>query len=229
MASVPSPPFVYVEGINNFRSIGGYPIATSSTSSLRSTRHNYIYRSADPCYITPAGRSTVRTLGITTVYDLRSKPEVDKQLSKDPSSGNPISEGIIRRFTPIFADQDWSPEASADRHVLYSDASGPVGYVKAYSEILENGGSAIREILLHVRDRPNDALLCHCSAGKDRTGVAIAILLKLAGCEDEVVAREYELTELGLAARKDFIVEYLMSQPGLEGNREKVERIVGSK
>ena len=212
-----------IEGISNFRSIGGYPV--QSSSAARSTRHHFIYRSADPCYITSKGRSAVRSLGITTVYDLRSQQEVDK----DASLGTPISENVIRCFIPVFAHQDWSPEAAAARHILYADPSGASGYVKAYAEILEKGGGAFREILLHVRDRPADALLCHCSAGKDRTGVAIAILLKLAGCEDECISKEYELTEIGLAARKDFIVEYLITQPGLEGDRGKAERIAGAK
>jgi hypothetical protein len=227
MASQLEPPFVRVEGINNFRTVGGYPVR--SATSARSTRRDFVYRSADPCYITPAGRSKFRSLGITTVYDLRSQPEVDKQLAKDPSAGNPISEGVVRRFTPVFAHEDWSPEASAARHVLYSDTAGASGYVQAYADILEHGGEAFREILLHVRDRPGDALLCHCSAGKDRTGVAIAILLKIAGCEDECISRDYELTEIGLASRKEFIVQYLITQPGLEGDREKAERVVGAK
>ncbi|PGG95910.1 hypothetical protein AJ79_09820 [Helicocarpus griseus UAMH5409] len=227
MASPPGHPFVQVEGVNNFRSVGGYPITPSSDA--RFTRDNFIYRSADPCYITPEGRSKIRSLGITTVFDLRSQPEVDKQLAKDPSSGVPIADGVIRRFTPVFSREDWGPEASAVRHNLYADASGASGYVDVYADILENGGAAFREILLHVRDRPGDALLCHCSAGKDRTGVAIAILLKLAGCEDECISKEYELTEVGLASRKEFIIEYLIKQPELEGDRAKAEKIAGAK
>ena len=52
-------------------------------------------------------------------------------------------------------------------------------------------------ILRHLRDS-DDPIIIHCTAGKDRTGVICAIILKLLGCEDEVVAREYELTTIGL-------------------------------
>jgi protein tyrosine/serine phosphatase len=227
MTTVLEPPFVVVEGISNFRSIGGYPVVSSSFS--RSTRHNFIYRSADPSYITPTGRSTIKSLGITTVYDLRSQPEVDKQLAKDPSSSDPLADRVTRCFNPVFSHEDWSPEAAAERHELYADESGSSGYVQVYTEILEKGGEAFRRILVHVRDRPHEALLCHCSAGKDRTGVAIAILMKLAGCEDEVVAKEYELTEVGLAARREYILQYLMTRPELKGDREKAGKIVGAK
>lgn len=229
MASILEPPFVQVEGISNFRSIGGYPIVSPFPSHKRSTRHDFIYRSADPCYITLAGRAKVLSLGITTVYDLRSQPEVEKQLAKEPSAAAPIADGVARRFVPVFAHQDWSPEAIAERHSDYADSNGTAGYVRAYGAILEQGGGAFREILLHVRDRPGDALLCHCSAGKDRTGVVVAILLKIAGCADQVVAKEYELSELGLAARREFIVQYLMKAEGLQGSREKAEKVAGAK
>ena len=226
MTSILESPFVQVEGISNFRSIGGYPIIPSSSTSVkRSTRHSFIYRSADPCHITSAGRSKILSLGITTVYDLRSGPEVNRQ----PASAIPIADGVVRRFVPVFTDQDWSPEAIAERHSDYADSTSVAGYSRAYAHMLEHGGGAFREVLLHVRDRPADALLCHCSAGKDRTGVLVAILLKIAGCEDAVVAREYELSELGLAARREFIVQYLMKSEGLQGSREKAERVAGAK
>lgn len=229
MASTLEPPFVQVEGISNFRSIGGYPIVSPFPSRKRSARHDFIYRSADPCYITPAGRTKILSLGITTVYDLRSQPEVEKQIAKEPSAAAPIADGVARRFVPVFAHQDWSPQAIAERHSAYADSSGTAGYVRAYADILEQGGGALREILLHVRRRPGDALLCHCSAGKDRTGVVMAVLLKTAGCTDEVVAREYELSEVGLAARREFMVQYLMKAEGLQGSREKAEKVAGAK
>lgn len=247
MTFILEPPFVHVQGVSNFRSIGGYPIESSISSadakrSRCSTRHHFIYRSADPCYITPAGRSQVTALGITTVYDLRSQPEVDKQTGIEPSSAAPIAEGVVRCFIPVFAHEDWSPEAIAERHLTYADSSGSsgssgsqsgsrsaTGYARAYSEMLERGGSAFREILLHVRDRPGETFLFHCSAGKDRTGVATAILLKIAGCADDVVAMEYALSEVGLAARREWIIQYLMKQEGLQGSREKAEKVASAK
>ena len=65
--------------------------------------------------------------------------------------------------------------------------------MQLYSEILDAGGDAFGAILRHVRDSPNDAFIFHCTgtlsalrdglplktcpAGKDRTGVAAALLL----------------------------------------------------
>lgn len=51
--------------------------------------------------------------------------------------------------------------------------------MELYSQILEHGGPAFGSILRHVRDKPNEACLFHCTAGKDRTGIIAAILLKV--------------------------------------------------
>jgi protein-tyrosine phosphatase len=46
-------------------------------------------------------------------------------------------------------------------------------------------------------------VLFHCAAGKDRTGVAAALLLELAGVDDETIIEDYAVTERLLAPLKD--------------------------
>ncbi len=69
----------------------------------------------------------------------------------------------------------------------------------------------------------------HCSAGKDRTGILCALILLLAGVPDEAVADEYALTTHGLAEMKEEIVERILKNEALKGNREGAERMLGSK
>lgn len=69
----------------------------------------------------------------------------------------------------------------------------------------------------------------HCTAGKDRTGVLVALVLALAGVEDEVIAKEYALTELGLAQWKEMIVGYLSQDLAMHGGREGAERMIGAR
>lgn len=70
---LPSPPFIDVAGIANFRDMGGY--ATQPSGSIR---RGLLYRSANPNNVLPAGLETMHKLGITKVFDLRSEPEVLK-------------------------------------------------------------------------------------------------------------------------------------------------------
>lgn len=126
------------------------------------------------------------------------------------------------------------------------------GFVRAYRDIARSAGPAFRTLFEHIRDgdiptttasddgsgasqaqRP-EPLLFHCAAGKDRTGVFAALVLRLCGVADEVVAWEYGLTEIGLGEWSRRIVEYMMKggevgsgRPAMK--REEAERAVGSR
>lgn len=52
-------------------------------------------------------------------------------------------------------------------------------FMQQYTEILDNAGPAYAAILAHIRDRPQEGCLFHCTAGKDRTGLIAAILFKV--------------------------------------------------
>ena len=178
-----------VEGVNNFRDLGGYQIPDG-----RRVRPGWIFRCANLANITEAGLNTLKRLNVTTCYDLRSGPEID-------TNGYAKLPGIKREHVPIFESEDYSPEALARRHNHYQ--SGVYGFVEAYTELLDNAGPAYKSILLHIRDRPQEGLLIHCTAGKDRTGLICAIILSLAGIDETTIALEYSLTTEGLAGMQN--------------------------
>ncbi|MCJ1270449.1 hypothetical protein MMC22_010346 [Lobaria immixta] len=222
MASLPSPPFVSVEGIHNFRSLGGYP---TSIPTFATTRSDLLFRSAEPSQVTAAGIAALKSRNIRTIFDLRSLPEIERNKPLTPIIE---IEGIKRIFVPVFKDRDYSPEAIALRYKDYTSDDGTEGFRRAYGDILESGAGSYRTILLHIRDKPHEPCLVHCTAGKDRTGIIVALILQLVGVEDQVIAEEYALTELGLAAWKDIIIKHLIKDLGGEG-REGAERMVGAK
>lgn len=222
MASLPSPPFIAVEGIHNFRSLGGYPTAVP-TSGI--TRTDILFRSAEPSKVTPAGIAALKALNIRTIFDLRSLPEIERIKSLTPIIE---IEGIERVFVPVFQNTDYSPEAIALRYKDYTSNDGTEGFRRAYADILENGARAYRTILVHLRDKPQEPCLVHCTAGKDRTGIIMALILLLVGVEDQVIADEYALTEVGLAAWRDIIIEHLIRDIGDTG-REGAERMVSAR
>jgi protein tyrosine/serine phosphatase len=180
-----------VDGVSNFRDLGGW-----QTKLGRYVVPGRVFRCADLSHITEGGRRTLKALGVRKVFDLRSLPEVHK-------NGVGEIDGTERIHVPVFRRQDYSPEKMAIRWGYYT--SGLDGFVQAYTVILKNGAEPFGAILRHLRDS-NDPIVVHCTAGKDRTGVICAIILKILGCEDEVIAREYELTTIGLRRDHDKIL-----------------------
>ncbi len=180
------------------------------------------------------------------LYDLRSEKEVNNQPKNIKSAE---IDGVERVFVPVFRDQDYSPEGLARKHKNYTaadedkDHGYSAGFVRAYRDILVNAGPAYKRIFEHIRDhdiqddsessRP-EPLLFHCAAGKDRTGVFGALVLRLCGVSDEVIAWEYSLTELGLGSWRETIIAHMM-KGGEEGSgasamtREQAERAVSSR
>lgn len=219
--SLPSPPFYSAEGIYNLRDVGGY--AVSSTTFVRS---NFIYRSAHLSNATPEGAHVLtKQLGITKIYDFRSIPET----LKSPSCDIP---GTERIHVPVFSDQDASPEQLALRYQHYASAEGPRAFVHAYKSILTSAaeGGAYRTVFEHIRDRPREPLLFHCTAGKDRTGVFAALVLRIAGVADDgVIGQEYELTEVGLGELRNEFIQKLLQHPSMQEDPSAAERMTSAK
>ncbi|KAI9046900.1 hypothetical protein LZ554_008978 [Drepanopeziza brunnea f. sp. 'monogermtubi'] len=217
------PPFITVSGIPNFRDVGGYPISSPADHSIR---REVIYRCAEPSKVTEAGISTIRKLGITHIYDLRSNNEIER--NRVAGIGGIVEwEGCERVFVPVFEDQDYSPEALAERFRDYASGSAE-GFTRAYGEILNGGPKSYRTILLHLAYEPEKPLIVHCTAGKDRTGVICALVLSLCGVDDEVVAHEYALTDLGLPKEwKDGAIAHLIGNTAL--NVEGAKNLISSK
>lgn len=255
---LPSPPFISIPGVANFRDIGGYSCHVSDFSSsnnghlapTQSIRVGLVFRSGDFSGIQADGLSQVQSLSIRKVFDLRSESELKSKQGNGeggekgsssfgkwspPSTDsdrrtniNVQDFGIERVWVPVFAASDYGPEQVALRAALYAQ-SGSAGFVNAYQGILDHGVGAYRTILTHLAQEEPEACLIHCSAGKDRTGVLIALLLMLCGVQKEVIADEYALTELGLGHLKPAIIEKLLQNPKFSGNEHAARDMISSK
>jgi hypothetical protein len=122
-ATLPSPPFITIAGIQNFRDLGGYPVSQPTDHSVR---RSVIYRCAEPSQVTKDGIETMQKLGITHVYDLRSNNEIER--SKSAGRGGVTEwDGCERVFAPVFTDEDYSPENLAVRYADYTAEGTEVG------------------------------------------------------------------------------------------------------
>ena len=189
-SELPSPPFVAVEGVTNFRDIGGYPITGSDSKSVK---RGFVYRSANPSGITDDGLKTlVSALGIRVIFDLRLQQEVTMcKIKKFP--------GVETIHIPVDSNS-WAYPLPEE---LLSFQGLLEGNYRArwYAEIMFAG--LFRRVFEHVRDKPDEPFLIHCFAGMDRTGVLVALMLRIAGVSEDVVVNEFELTNIYIAARFD--------------------------
>ncbi|CAO2654093.1 Nn.00g108260.m01.CDS01 [Neocucurbitaria sp. VM-36] len=237
---LPQPPFFSIPNINNLRDATLFPLTTSSGSPLRP---GILFRSAEVSKLDTSGWTSLYSLGISHVFDLRSQPEVDKGweglVGKKGPDGRDVrpgwmesmeGAGVKRKFVPVFQESDYSPERLAERYVKYMDEDVQ-GFVAAYQDILRNAGGAFRQIFLYLAGLPPPqtqdekekkkkkeplGALVHCTAGKDRTGIFFGILFDFLSVPREQIAQEYNLTEQGLRHIRDDVVARLMQSPGFK-------------
>jgi protein tyrosine/serine phosphatase len=245
------PPFHIIPGVSNFRDIGGWPISTTSSATPRRVRKGFLFRGSDTNRVTPQGEEKLRQLGIKTDFDLRSKQQIEN------TGGFKEIAGIERRWTPVFADEQYTEETAKRRYKLYAGEGTAVspstptsqhspmhakwgqGIVTAFIEILAAGAPMFRTVLTHVLSAaagasPSPAVFMHCTTGNNRTGVFISLLLLLFGVAPDVVAHEYALSEAGLAPTRHINVERLLKKGafeeyGPEEAKRKCERMVGAR
>ncbi|CAK7209419.1 hypothetical protein SBRCBS47491_000435 [Sporothrix bragantina] len=227
--SLPSPPFVHLKGIPNFRDLGGYKVADSDALF----RRGYIYRCGEPTSATPEAIEIIRGLGVNHIFDLRSLPEIQKMQVAGTGPKTVDWPGVTRVFTPVFREESYDPVSLAKRHADYQ-SEGSEGMVNAYRAILTEGANSYGIILRHIledsrREKNGDknALIFHCTAGKDRTGVLGALLLGLCGVPDQVVAEEYNLTEAGLGEWTELLVKAVLKQGAT--SEKGARRMVGAR
>lgn len=107
------PPFHVISGLSNFRDIGGWPIYIPGSPD-HYVRRGILYRGSDTTRLTEKGEQNLRDLGIKADFDLRSKQQIER------TGGYKDIPGIERKWTPVFADEEYTEEAAQRRYNLYA-------------------------------------------------------------------------------------------------------------
>ena len=156
----------------NTRDIGGY-----RTSDGAVLRHSAFIRSDLPGEITDCDVAALLSVGITDVIDLRS----DAEAARQPCALQ-VVKGLKYHRCPL----------AGDGRV----ADSPDAVAASYMEIAD-GSAVMAEVMRTIADAKG-GVLCHCTAGKDRTGVVTAILMMLVGVSDPDIAENYMQSERNL-------------------------------
>ena len=159
-----------------------------------------MYRSAELNGLTDEGLASFASLGITTVYDLRTTAERDALPDRVPDGTEDV-------HLDVLADAPGNPAAhAADLPALLSDpaaASVLLGgdkllglFSAAYRQVvsLPSAVAGYRTMYRGIADAGRRPSLFHCTTGKDRTGWGAAALLSLLGVDRDDVMADYLLT-----------------------------------
>lgn len=173
-----------VAGALNFRDTGGLPAAGGVT------RPGVLFRSGNLARVDAAGTAALHRLGLRRIVDLRD----DAEIQWEPTRLTGLGHETVR--IPLFAGST----ASFFAEDLTLD--------DLYRALVEGAGGSIVEVVRAViADQP---VLVHCTVGKDRTGVTVALALAAAGVEEDAVVADYARTETLLPAqRNERVLAYL--------------------
>ena len=172
-----------LDGPSNFRDLGGLPLADGG-----STRFGLVFRADRLCTLSDADLRRLEAAGIRQVFDLRSEAEADEFPDRLPV-------GASYARLPMTSDEKFQARTVFERIVAgeirsYGEAEMADGYLR----ILENFGSQFVRIAAQVAS--GEPTVVHCTAGKDRTGVASMLLLDLAGVAATDIVADYALSSL---------------------------------
>ncbi|MBL8059010.1 MAG: tyrosine-protein phosphatase, partial [Anaerolineales bacterium] len=166
-------------GAVNLRDIGGY-----ATTDGRRVRWGRVWRSGSLAGLDEPALARLAELGLRTVCDLRTPQEAARYPDRLPA-------GAAYALQPAYPDGNtaaWLRTLIFRRHEL--DVVFEEGYVRMAAGSAPVFGAVLRQIA----DPANQPYLVHCTAGKDRTGIVIALLLLLLGVPEDVVLADYALS-----------------------------------
>ncbi len=164
-----------IDGLINLRDLGGLPSASGAT-----TLPGRLLRSESPHTLSESGLGELLERGIGAVVDLRTTSE----RAQRPS---PLIEaGVHTSHAPIFTDDEDYPDHLA--------TAGEV-----YCWWLRERRTGVAAAMSAVADAPSAPVLVHCHAGKDRTGVIVGLVLRLAGVSIDAIADDYAISGVQLA------------------------------
>jgi len=188
-----------LEGTTNTRDIGGYQTGDHGT-----LRWRQIIRSENLSRLTASDFQTLEDIGLKTVIDLRTNKEHDKS----PTVWQGDKPPQFFHFPVGDANNDWF---KAQRRMMkrnkFTEEQSLELMVEGYRMIAEEGPPSYQKLMEVVLDQSNWPILIHCNAGKDRAGVAIALIMESLGVDREIIMQEYLLTnKLGRTEKKAILL-----------------------
>jgi protein-tyrosine phosphatase len=158
------------------------------------SRNPWLVRSSALDALTPEGVGALRKLGVVRVIDLRS-----------PGEGDPAAHDIAVSAMPAYDPAEGVPATGRLEDVL--------------ERLIDTRGEALAGIIGAIAET-DGAVAVHCTIGKDRTGLVIALTLLAAGVSEHDVIADYVLSGPEVFPHRRGYVERMLS--GMELNEEQL-------
>ena len=199
---------VAFKGAHNFRDMGGYPAADG-----KHTAWGRLYRSGTMVELSDEDHGLLHQLELRLICDLRSTRERTAKPSRLPAA--PSFEVWAREHRTSAADvveAIQSPQAH--------DGLGVELMTELYRELPYEQSDSYTVLFERIAqgDLP---LVFHCTAGKDRTGVAAALLLDLLGVPRDIIVEDYVLTDHSF----DNLRRIVLSDPEMSALKDYDQRL----
>ncbi len=179
---------VAFDGPLNFRDVGGYVGLNG-----RLVRRELLFRSDHLNELTDADRAAMLDLNIRVIHDFR----LDVERERQPSLTTPGAHEVIL-LTMSDTTQLDSSMIDVIRDALAGRAPlpGPSFWESSYSDLLDVGRPMFVTLFESLTRPDRLPATFHCTGGKDRTGLATAMVLQLLGVDQDTIVDDFLLTNL---------------------------------
>ncbi|WP_300037244.1 tyrosine-protein phosphatase [Sphingorhabdus sp.] len=202
-------------GIHNFRDYGGY--RTLSGAVIPRGR---LFRSGHLSYATKSDIDRLSAIELDLIVDLRS----DVERRTDPSLVGPVAGGILA-FIPDAHGE--TPHLSSTFLGLSTRQEAINGMKEIYSSLPFNPANQLSfGLYLNSLAECQSASLVHCFAGKDRTGLTVALFHQLMGVSENDIYQDYMLTNAAGDNRMNDGIAALRAKYDLDLSDEVLEEVM---
>jgi protein-tyrosine phosphatase len=167
-------------GASNFRDLGGYPAKNGGI-----VRWRQIFRSNHLGHLTEADIEVLRPLGLRSAFDFRG-------IEERAAATCGLKEIAVHSL-PVEPTVVASLRARLASGVALSSADALDVMRESYRNYVHDNTPSFRALFAHLIE-DSAPLVIHCTAGKDRTGFACALILHALGVPEDVIAEDYLLT-----------------------------------
>ncbi len=183
-----------LQGVENFRDLGGYSAGNGTL-----VKWGRLFRSGHMCNLSKFDCEQLASLNITALFDLRTPNERNTFPTHWHNKRSPTI------FTIDLHSQDVNPASDLFEQIIAGNISRAevVGHMlEDYARMPFEFAPILRDIVGRMLKPELGTLVIHCTAGKDRTGCAVALILSLLGVPWEKVLEDYLLSNQGFGSEQ---------------------------